>query len=429
MAIDEPIEILDERPGAGLRPARRAPALLAVLALLGLLVGGLMVRAAEPDVDVAVDDEQPEPEDPAVDRDVPAPVPIALGAPDDGKDSVGLPVTAEPSTGLLDGQAVRVTGSGFPPGESVGVVMCAREAGREHGARGAEACDIGRYASGSAGPDGVAVVTFHVQRTLLLDGEEIDCASEPGRCIIGMGLISDYDRSGGFAVEFDPSAPLAPAPTVELGRTAGIVDGETVPVRATGLHPGSVLFAQLCETARVRCTGIGELEVRDDGTVDDAIRLWRVFGAWVEPGAEGSSNVDCAAVACHVMLDGPTSSRRALPVLGVTFDATRGARTPPTAKLSDPGPFAPGDRVRVEVRGASPGAVAEATLCSSGGEWCSGGGGVPVASDGTATFEVRIERGAPTGIATLATHLFHDRGPGSGPPPLFPPPIPVEVRG
>lgn len=212
------------------------------------------------------------------------------------------------------------------------------------------------------------MATFHVQRILLLDGQEVDCASEPGRCTIGMGLISDYDRSGGTPVDFDPSAPLAPAPTVELDRTAGIVDRDTVPVRATGLHPGSVLFVQLCESATERYTGIGELQIGADGTVDGAIRL------------------------------------------------------------IDPGPFAPGDEVRVEVRGASPHTVAEATLCSPDGEWCSDSGGVPVASDGTATFEVRIDHGTPARTAILAVHLFHNRAPGSGLPPLFPPPITIEVR-
>jgi hypothetical protein len=428
MAIDEPIEILDESFGSGPRPARRARALLAVLALLGLLVTGLMIRSAEPDVEVADGDE--EPEEPTTERD-PGPNRIALGAPDDGKGSVGLPVTAEPSTGLRDGQAVTVTGSGFPPNESVGVVMCTREAGREHGGRGAEACDIGRYASATSGADGVVVATFHVQRILLLDGQEVDCASEPGRCIIGVGLISDYDRSGGFAVDFDPSAPLAPAPTVGLARTGGIVDGETVAANVTGLHPGSTLIVQQCETATQRCAPVGEHHVDGDGVFDGSVHLWRWFGAWTEPGQ--SPNVDCAAVPCHVMFDAPTSGPGPLPTVDVTFDGTRGARTPPVVRLARPGPFAPGDWVELEVEGASPGAHADAAVCAADGSWCSGSGTTQVGPDGGARFTLWIETGSGSrrcgGTCILTVQLFPDLPPGAGPPPLFPPRIPVEVRG
>ncbi|HEX4901193.1 MAG TPA: neocarzinostatin apoprotein domain-containing protein, partial [Acidimicrobiales bacterium] len=167
------------------------------------------------------------------------PAPLALGAPDDGKESVGLPVRADPSTGLVHGQQVTVTGTGFPPGESVGVVMCAKEAGRDHGARGAEACNLGRFAQATSDADGTATVTFAVSRLVVLDGVEIDCASEPGRCLIGMGMISDYDTSGGVLVDFDPSVPLPDPPTATLERTTDLVSGEPVGLRVTGLVPGS----------------------------------------------------------------------------------------------------------------------------------------------------------------------------------------------
>ena len=41
--------------------------------------------------------------------------------PRDGKSSIQLPLTVEPSTGLHDGQTVTVSATGFVPGESVGL--------------------------------------------------------------------------------------------------------------------------------------------------------------------------------------------------------------------------------------------------------------------------------------------------------------------
>lgn len=319
---------------ASRRPSRRPVALAALAAAVVALFAGVLALQpeAEGDVDVAIDEDGLEDRATEDDRPAPdfdnAPAPIGLGAPDDGKDSVQLPVVADPATGLVDGQTVVVSGKGFPPDSSVGVVMCTKEAGQDHGGRGVEACDITHYGSGTSDAQGVASVEFRVRRIVPFDGEDVDCAAEPGRCIIGMGLISDYDQSGGVAVDFDPSVPLPDKPTVELTKSENLVDGETVRVAVTGLDPNASVSMSQCTDEGSCAEGASLHGTADEsGTFEGSIRLWRTFGAY---GPNGPTNADCAAIACTLLVHADLASSWPLPTPELTFDPSRGARVPPT---------------------------------------------------------------------------------------------------
>ncbi len=435
---DDVVGTVDIAPAlaASRRRSRQPMAIAAaVVAALALIAGVVALQPEdEGDVDVAIDEDgledRADDDRPAPDFDN-APAPIGLGAPDDGKDSVRLPIVAEPATGLVDGQTVRVSGQGFPPEESVGVVMCTKEAGQDHGARGVEACDITHYASGTSDAQGVASVDFDVRRIIRLDGEDVDCASEPGRCIIGMGLISDYDQSGGVAVDFDPSVPLPDKPTVELSKSENLVDGETVRVTATGLEPGAPITMSQCATTDrgPGCTDSAALDGVADasGTFEGSVRLWRTFGAY---GPDGPSNFDCAAVSCTLAVYSDLASSWPLPEPVLTFDPSRGGRVPPTLRVVDVGPFAVGDDFRVEVAGAPGGQYVELQLCDLDSSECAGWGSGEIAGNPT-VLEVSIdEEGACTETCRLTAFLHRmDGGAQSGPPLLFPEPIPVPITG
>lgn len=413
------------------KPTAVVVSVLAVVALLGAVA---VLRPDSGDVDVAIDEDgltTTVPETPQPDFDG-APAPIALGGPADGKDSVGLPVIVEPATGLVEGQSVSVSGRGFPAGVDVGVVMCTKEAGREHGGRGVEACNISHVGRGTTGSDGNVTVPFTVRRLQTLDGQEIDCASEPGRCIVGMGMISDYDQSGGFAIDFDPSVPLPDPPSVDLSRTEGIVDGETVEIVATGFVPDSLAYVNQCG-GELGCveTGYVEAPVDSDGTLRASLRLWRAFGAYSETGPR---NIDCVVEECRVVVGGETVGGREAPGVVLTFDPSRGARTAPALRLLDDGPFAPGDTFRVEVTGMSNDAFVDLSVCTPIDQECIAQGGAP-AEDGRAVVELRVESnsGACAEDCPIvgSTYSLDDRGPSpsSGPPPLFPEPIMVAITG
>lgn len=433
---DDVLATVDVAPAldASRRPSRRPIALAAVAAAVVALFAGVLVLQPEEegDVDVAIDEDGLD--DRAVEEDRPAPdfdnapAPIGLGAPDDGKDSVRLPIVAEPATGLVDGQTVLVSGKGFPPDSSVGVVMCTKEAGQDHGARGVEACNINHYGSGMSDAQGVASVEFQVRRIVQFDGEDVDCASEPGRCIIGMGLISDYDQSGGVAVDFDPSLPLPEKPTVELTKTENLVDGETVRVSVTGVEPGAQIAMTQCSEDGACVEGpMLDDTVDQAGGYEGSIRLWRTFGAY---GPNGPTNVDCAAVSCTLAVYTELASSWPLPEPSLTFDPSRGGRVPPTLRVVDTGPFGVRDDFRVEVAGAPAGHYAELQLCDLDSGSCAGWGSGEITGN-PSVVEVSIEeRGACTETCRLSAFLHRlDGRAQSGPPLLFPEPIPVPITG
>lgn len=290
--------------------------------------------------------------------------------PRDGKDSVQLPVTAEPSTGLRDGDEVTVRGEGFVPGESVGIVQCAREAGGEtpETRGGVDGCYIGDYVNVNADDQGVAQGTYVVKRILTtpLTGS-VDCAAEVGRCIVAIGAISDYDRSGGLAVEFAPDVEPVELPTVQAQPAEALADGQAVRVTATGLTPGDVMSVEVCSSDPSACWSTGVpvtdpegygalgLPVDQSGRVDAEVPVWRFL-----PGGEPGTYVDCAVSRCSLRLSG----RTAPPTVPLSF---RGDEPPPTAPAFGVEPsegVAPGDEVVVAGEGFRPGDQIWVSLCA-----------------------------------------------------------------
>ncbi len=417
------------------RARRPTGALVAIAAAMALLGAVAVLRPDSGDVEVAIDEDgltTTIPEDAAPPDFDKAPAPIALGAPDDGKESIGLPVIVEPATGLVDGQTVTASGQGFPPNESVGVVMCAREAGRDHGARGVEACNIGHFAQGTSDGQGNVSVEFTVRRLATLDGQEVDCASEPGRCIVGMGLLSDYDQSGGFAIDFDPSLPLPDPPTVELTQTEDLTDGQEVGVRITGLVPNGVVFLSQCASDG-SCAENGiyaEGDVDASGTYEGTVRVWRSFGGY---GPAGPTNVDCLAQTCQITFGGDVPAGRQIPPITISFDPSTPSRQIPTLTLLDEGPFSAGDRIRVRVGSIASTDTVDLSICRPDGE-CVGFGGAR--SEGaSAIVEIRVDGPAGScGTECLVSGFVYPKSYGEGatagsPPPLSPEPISVTITG
>lgn len=295
--------------------------------------------------------------------------------PRDGKDSIQLPLTAEPSTGLRDGDVVTVTAEGFEPGESVGIVQCAREAGGEDPEQraGAEACNLGGFTGATADADGVATGTHQLQRVLTtpLTGT-VDCAAEAERCIVAMGAISDYDRSGGTPLTFDPDVEPVTLPTVSVEPAADLAHGQTVRVVAEGLTPGGWIPAEVCSSDPATCWSVGQtvevleqgehvesylgvgIAVDDAGRIDTEIQVWRFL-----PGHESGTYVDCAVSRCSLRLMGEVAP----PTVPLGF---RGDEPPPEAPAVGVDPatgLRTGDEAIVAGRGFVPGAEVWVDLC------------------------------------------------------------------
>jgi Neocarzinostatin family len=150
-------------------------------------------------------------------------------------------VTATPSTGLVDFQLIRVTGSGFPPAPLMEIFEC------RGGATSEVDCDGYNADFVDSDGNGNVVYDFRVDaRIYLPSGEAVDCRTDPAGCEIGIGFMLDADEWPEVALEFDPDAPLRPPVTASVRPSTGLVDGQVVIVHGENLSPREEAFAYLC---------------------------------------------------------------------------------------------------------------------------------------------------------------------------------------
>ncbi len=245
------LESRQRRQRSDRRRARIGAAALTVVALLGGVAlvssgGGGSAENRGPS-DLAIDDLDRDPDSDAAMIEA-----MPLG-PTDGKESWRLPVAAAPQSGLHEGDTITIYGRGFEPYDSLGVVHCGSEADTENA--GVNGCDLDGGSNGtfagvqyvSADHKGDVVADIVVRRFIQTPGYgRIDCASAPERCLIGMGAISDYDRSGGVYIDF-AGAPEFPVPTFTVSPDpAQLVPGQEVQVDVTQWVPGRQIRIQQC---------------------------------------------------------------------------------------------------------------------------------------------------------------------------------------
>lgn len=364
--VDQHLDVeraLATLPTAPPRPSGRSR-WLAVAAVAALVVG-LVASVDQRDGDTRSRLE--------VDEDgnaLPTPQPGVLTplGPRDGKDSIGLPITIDPVDGLVDGTTVTARGEGFAPGEQVGIVQCAREAGAvEPNTRGGgiDGCNISSVQYAEAGDDGVAVGRFTVRRVLTtpLTGT-VDCAAEAERCIVGMGAISDYDRSGGVGFAIAGGEPID-IPELVVTPTEGLADGDVVRLAGSGFSTteGSpVLEVSLCSSDPSMCWSLrsGEVDygvpLLPDGRIDAKVRVYRFL-----PGPTPGSYIDCALSRCSIRVMGETAPP---PVL-LSFTQTDDVPLPPAVAVDPTSGLATGDRVVVRGAGFDPGNWFQVSLCAA----------------------------------------------------------------
>jgi hypothetical protein len=147
-------------------------------------------------------------------------------SPTDGKQSQKLPVLVTPRERLADGQGITAVGNGFVPGERVGIVQCAAEAG----INGVTSCDRGtvQYATASTAREVQAPIAVAA-----------DVALDPLVTAEGSGVPCD----GGCAIQIDhvgwPEATGAPMPAPIARVAHGPIDPGPVPTLVTPATPMS----------------------------------------------------------------------------------------------------------------------------------------------------------------------------------------------
>jgi hypothetical protein len=166
-------------------------------------------------------------------------------------------ITVTPSTDLADWTDVRITGSGFEPSVLLEWYQC------RGGAVDESDCD--GFNAGYISSDGAGEVDLVVPvdaRIYLPDGTEVDCRTEPAGCEVGVGFMLDAGQWPTAALDFDPALPLRPGVAATVEPTSGLIDRQTVRVRATNVLPRYETWAFQC-LAGAGDSGVGsEMGVR-----------------------------------------------------------------------------------------------------------------------------------------------------------------------
>jgi hypothetical protein len=130
-------------------------------------------------------------------------------------------LTADPSTGLADGDEIVIEGSHFDADSGVRLGQCPAGATRW------QQCVGGVIMFGPTGPSGEFRFRFPVQAQFR-DGfnRPVDCRTTSCSVIAGHG---DLGRHAEAVIEFDADAPLL-QPTIEVSPSTGLADGDVVHV-------------------------------------------------------------------------------------------------------------------------------------------------------------------------------------------------------
>lgn len=242
-------------------------------------------------------------------------VPLAF----DPDAEVVLPtITVEPDHDLADGDTVMIHGEGFRPGSFVDVALCAAPVG--------EAACSSLNAWSDVAEDGTVMTEAVVWPILSEGGAEVDCrtAAEPCVLVLSSGPPTSL-RAGRAPLHFDPDAPVAPAPELELSQSTDLPDDATVTVTGTHFPPGGFVWLEVC-AAESRCDeNLSEpIDVQADGTFTLDLALSSTLATW------DGETVDCRAETCSIVANDLTRGRT------VTVPLAFAPEAPPVHRYLDP---------------------------------------------------------------------------------------------
>jgi hypothetical protein len=257
-------------------------------------------------------------------------------------------ITVTPSTDLVQGQKVSVTGTGFAPNSFVRVSQCLTSEDED-----GFCPSFGAFARTDA--NGAFVSEYAVARGVrTFDGDNpvVDCASGPGVC--SLAAFADDDRAS-QVLDFDPNAPLRPA-TVTVTPDTDLPDRALVTVHGEGFTPGDQIAVSQCSADTpvfvFGCSNLSQSEsviVGDDGTFDRRMRVHREIEDFSGPGPVNCASAFGACVVHVESLQDPIQSRS----VPLGFDP-HAVAPPPTLTIIPAGPYADGQQVVVEGAGFAP---------------------------------------------------------------------------
>jgi hypothetical protein len=284
-----------------------------------------------------------------------------------GPDPSRRPLTVDPDTGLVDGQLVHLTGTGFPTGQFGGFLTVVQCEGDDPVAAG---CDWGTASLRGSGPDGAVDAQVPVNGLVVrADGTSVDCRA--AACsLVTIYEDDDLSESSINPLDFDPGAPLRPDPTITLTPGPPYQDGDLVHIVGEGFDPLSEVSVGQCEVGATDWQGCdldpGYLaQVDADGGVDTWMGMYAVLERYAD-------HLDCRQDACSIIVAQsgaggfePFGRRADVPTL---FDPA-GPLLTPQASVSPSTGLHDGSVVTVSGTGFHPLDGVWAMLCPAGADW------------------------------------------------------------
>jgi hypothetical protein len=232
----------------------------------------------------------------------------------------------------------------------------------------------------------VAAGTYTVERVITTAATgTVDCALEAQRCIVAMGAINDYDRSGGFALTFAGGGEPIDIPELTVTPADGLSDGEQVHVEGDGFAAHAPVNMAICSIDPAGCWDTGEaielsgddiveaglvdqygdggysftgLVADGDGHVSGDVPVWRFL-----PATSPGTYIDCAVSDCALRLSADAGFSP--PPAHLSFEPGGEGPTPPAVEVRPTDDLEPGQEIVVRGAGFEPGAYYSISLCAA----------------------------------------------------------------
>jgi hypothetical protein len=240
--------------------------------------------------------------------------------------------SANPSSDLLDGQTITLSGTGFDPAAQVGMAECLT------GATGTAQCDLAGLRFTTTDASGSLSSQFTVTRVINVGGVLTDCAT-PNACVLGLEQTDNAAVSVSVPLSFEDVPIVAPVVTVDP--SSGLLDAQAVAVEGSGFTPGATIALLECPAGSVLVSGCdfstGLFEQADGagmvGTTYGVVRVITVGGA----------SLDCAGPPTCVLSVGNVDDFDQRSLVPLSFAAAPipspvAAPGPPPAAPSAPAP-------------------------------------------------------------------------------------------
>jgi hypothetical protein len=252
-------------------------------------------------------------------------------------------LTVTPNTLLLNNQLITAAGTGYPGGTQIGIVQCKTDPG------GPQGCDLSTLDYVISDGAGAFSVGYQVKRVIRVGTDSIDCATA-GACIVGAGVVPDGVPAANAAIQFDPSQPLPPPPSLTVDPSTDLVDRQSVIVTGSNFEPFTAVGviqcrapsngAEDCDFATLRF-----MPVDESGGFAQPFTVRRLIRV-------GTETIDCAEPGlCEIGAGAdPTLGAQA----GISFDPDAPLAPPGTATVAPSTGLSDGQQLTVTGAGWEP---------------------------------------------------------------------------